>query len=171
MGVSPTNVELRDGRMFLRDAELHAALRFFPGDWLLFSRWGEPWFSRHPRMLSNPLHALFSQNKFFPVVCAALGVEIPAWRRYLPSTCEPSLRDLFGADGLLKPSFGRVGEDIERIADLPAGKRLGIAMDVLLGTGLWIKQEQFTPLNLGSAAETINACVGVYCLDGDVIGG
>jgi len=171
LGVSPTNVELNDGRMSFRGAELDAALRFFPGDWLLFSRWGEPWFTRHPVALSNPLHALYSQNKFFPVVCAALGLEIPAWQRYLPHTSELSVRDLFGAAGLLKPSFGRVGEDIARIADLEPAKKVAVALDLLLGTGLWIRQEQFMPKNLGSVAEPINACVGVYCLDGEVIGG
>jgi hypothetical protein len=171
IGVSPTNVELLDGRMLYRGATLDAALRFFPGDWLLFSRWGEPWFTKHPAALSNPLHALFSQNKFFPVVCAALGLETPAWRRYLPRTTKPAVRDLFGAAGLLKPSFGRVGEDIERIHDLRPVKKVAVALDLLFCAGLWIRQEEFAPKNLGSADEPINACVGVYCLDGDVIGG
>jgi hypothetical protein len=170
VGVAPTNVELHDGQMSLAGARLDAALRFFPGDWLLFSRWGEPWFSRHPDTMSNPLHALFSQNKFFPVVCAELGIDLPAWQQYLPSTSRLALRDLLGTTDLLKPSFGRVGEDIARIADLKSARRLGLALSLLLGSGLWIKQRQFTPTNLGSATEPITACVGVYCVDGRVVG-
>src|SRR4029078_8994246 len=103
--------------------------------WLLFSRWGAPWFTRHPRALSNPLNALFSQNKFFPVLCAALGISLPAWQKYLPRTFAPSLRDFVGGSGLLKPSFGRVGEDIMRIEDLRGGRKLAVVLDLLLSAG------------------------------------
>jgi glutathionylspermidine synthase len=170
-GLAPTDVELRAGGMHAAGRPLDAALRFFPGDWLLFSRAGSAWFERHPENLSNPLGALYSQNKFFPVACAALGIETPTWARYLPRTFRLALADLRGSRDLAKPCFGRVGEDISVLDELGGRARLGIALDLLLGRGLWIRQEAFRGLNLGSAAEPIRACVGVYCVGGKVIGG
>jgi hypothetical protein len=123
-GTAPTSVELESGRMLVDGAPLNAALRFFPGDWLLFARDGERWFERHPSKLSNPLHALFSQNKFFPVVCAAGSIAAPTWQRYLPATSPLRVADLFGSPHVAKPSFGRVGEEIARIDDLSFAKRV-----------------------------------------------
>jgi len=171
IGVSPTSVELRSDGVHESGRPLDAALRFFPGDWLLFAREGAPWFERHPANLSNPLGALYSQNKFFPVACAALGIGTPTWQRYLPRTCRLALADLGRSRDLAKPCFGRVGEDIAAINDLDARSKLGIALDLLFGRGLWIRQEAFRGLNLGSASEPIRACVGVYCAGGKVIGG
>lgn len=171
IGIAPTDVELRPDGMHVSGRPLHAALRFFPGDWLLFASEGAPWFERHPANLSNPLGALYSQNKFFPVACAALGIETPTWARYLPRTFRLALADLGRSRDLAKPCFGRVGEDIAAINELDGRSKLGIALDLLFGRGLWIRQEAFRGQNLGSVAEPIRACVGVYCVGGQVIGG
>ena len=171
VGIAPTAVELRADGMHESGGQLDAALRFFPGDWLLFAGEGAPWFERHPENLSNPLGALYSQNKYFPVACAALGVATPTWARYLPRTFRLALADLGGSRDLAKPCFGRVGEDIGAIDQLDRRSRLGIALDLLFGRGLWIRQEEFRSLNLGSEAEPIRACVGVYCVGGKVVGG
>ena len=171
VGLSPTDIELRSGGMYFGGTPLDAALRFFPGDWLLFSREGAPWFERHPANLSNPLGALFSQNKYFPVICAALGIATPTWERYLPRTFRLALADLAGSRDLAKPCFGRVGEDIAMLDELDGFRRLGIAFDLLLARGLWIRQEAFRGMNLGSTSEPIRACVGIYCVGGKVIGG
>jgi hypothetical protein len=169
-GAAPTSVELDGGEMLVDGAPLAAALRFFPGDWLLFAREGEGWFSRHPHRLSNPLHALFSQNKFFPVACVAADIGAPTWASYLPATAPLRVRDLLGSPQLAKPSFGRVGEDIAQIDEMPYAKRLGIAASLLLDKGLWIRQGRFESVNLGSETEPLHACVGVYCVDGKVAG-
>jgi glutathionylspermidine synthase len=171
IGVAPTGVELRSDGMYESGRPLDAAMRFFPGDWLLFASSGAPWFERHPANLSNPLGALYSQNKFFPVACRALGIGTPTWSRYLPRTFRLTLSDLGRSRDLAKPCFGRVGEDIAAIDELDRRSKLGIALDLLLGRGLWIRQEAFQGLNLGSATEPIRACVGVYCVGGKVIGG
>jgi len=169
-GTAPTSVELESGRMLVAGAPLDAALRFFPGDWLLFARDGERWFERHPNKLSNPLHALFSQNKFFPVVCAAASIAAPTWQRYLPATSPLRVADLFGSPHVAKPSFGRVGEDIACIDDLSFAKRVRLAASVLTERGLWIRQRRFESVNLGSQREPLHACIGVYCVDGKVAG-
>lgn len=171
VGVAPTAVELRPDGVHESGRLLDAVLRFFPGDWLLFANAGAPWFERHPANLSNPLGALYSQNKFFPVACAAVGIETPTWARYLPRTFPLALADLRRSSDLAKPCFGRVGEDIAVIAELNGRSKLAIALDLLLGRGLWIRQEAFRGLNLGSATEPIRACVGIYCVGGKVIGG
>jgi len=169
-GTAPTSVTLDSGQMMVEGARLDAALRFFPGDWLLFARDGERWFEHHPSKLSNPLHALFSQNKFFPVVCAAASIAAPTWQRYLPATSPLRVGDLFGSQHLAKPSFGRVGEDVARIDELSFAKRMRLAASVLSEKGLWIRQRRFESVNLGSQGEPLHACVGVYCVDGKVAG-
>lgn len=166
IGMDPTSVELDSGEMLFEGVPLATALRFFPGDWLLFARDGAKWFAHHPQRLSNPLHALYSQNKFFPVVCAAARIDAPTWQRYLPATAQLKLRDLFGSRDVAKPSFGRVGEDIARIDELPFAKRIEIAASLLLEKGQWVRQTHFDSVNLGSEREPLHACVGVYCVNG-----
>jgi glutathionylspermidine synthase len=170
IGVAPTSIELDAGRMLVDGQPLDAALRFFPGDWLLFSREGTPWFARHPASLSNPLHALFSQNKFFPVACATAEVAIPTWQRYLPLTAALRIVDLVGSSDVAKPSFGRVGEGIDAIPRIKIRDRIGIAMDVLLGEGSWVRQARFDSINVGSRREPRHVCIGVYCVDGKTVG-
>ena len=169
-GTAPTSVELDAGRMLVDGSALDAAVRFFPGDWLLFARDGESWFERHPRKLGNPLHSLFSQNKFFPVACAAASIAAPTWRRYLPATSPLRVTDLFRSQHVAKPSFGRVGEDVACIGDLSFAKRVRLATSVLGEKGLWIRQRRFESVNLGSKSEPLHACIGVYCVDGKVAG-
>ncbi len=170
IGVAPTSIELDEGQMLVAGKPLDAALRFFPGDWLLFSREGTPWFAQHPASLSNPLHALFSQNKFFPVACAAADVEIPTWQRYLPPTAALRIVDLVGSSDVAKPSFGRVGEGIAAISRIRMRDRIGIAMHLLLGKGTWVRQKKFDSINVGSHGEPQHVCIGVYCVDGKTVG-
>ncbi|HEY3517911.1 MAG TPA: hypothetical protein VGL98_12765, partial [Gammaproteobacteria bacterium] len=118
----------------------------------------------------NPLHALFSQNKFFPVVCAAASIAAPMWQRYLPATSPLRIGDLFGSPHVAKPSFGRVGEDVARIDELSFAKRVRLAASVLSEKGLWIRQRRFESVNLGLQSEPLHACIGVYCVDGKVAG-
>jgi glutathionylspermidine synthase len=170
IGVAPTSIELDAGRMLVDGKPLDAALRFFPGDWLLFSREGTPWFARHPTSLSNPLHALFSQNKFFPVACATADVAIPTWQRYLPQTAALGIADLVVSSDVAKPSFGRVGEGIAAIPRIRMRDRVGIAMDVLLAKGTWVRQARFDSVNVGSQREPRHVCIGVYCVEGKAVG-
>ncbi len=170
IGIAPTSIELEAGGMLVDGQPLDAALRFFPGDWLLFSREGTPWFARHPATLSNPLHALFSQNKFFPVACAAADVELPTWQRYLPRTAALRIVDLVGSSDIAKPSFGRVGEGIAAIPRIRMRDRICIAMHVLLSKGTWVRQARFNSINVGSNREPQHVCIGVYCVDGKAVG-
>jgi len=113
---------------------------------------------------------VFSQNKFFPVACAAASIAAPTWRRYLPATSPLRVTDLFRSQHVAKPSFGRVGEDVACIGDLSFAKRVRLATSVLGEKGLWIRQRRFESVNLGSKSEPLHACIGVYCVDGKVAG-
>lgn len=170
IGLSPVHIDLGSGRSLLNHRKLDVILRFFPGDWLLFSKLGKKWFEHSPENLINPLHSIYSQYKYFPVILDNMRTQFPTWYQHLPKTKKIQLIDLLYSDDLIKPTFGRVGEDIHQIETLSLVKKIKLAIKVSLSDGLWIQQKKFKPLNLGNDREPMIVCVGVYCLNGEVIG-
>lgn len=168
--LSPENFELVPSKTKLNGRKLDVILRFFPGDWLLFSKMGKKWFENPMDNLVNPMQSIFSQNKYFPVLFEEFEEQFPNWFWYLPETKKLRLVDLLISRDLIKPSFGRVGEDIQLIPNLNLAKKFKISLQLLASTGLWIKQKKYKPMNLGTLNEPMIACVGVYCLNGEVIG-
>jgi glutathionylspermidine synthase len=123
--------------------------------------------------LCNPASAILTQSKRFPLVWDELPLHLPTWAALLPKTYDA--RDLarhgISADSVVfKPAFGRVG-DMIRIPGLTTGKEADrIHRAVRRDPGSWIAQQCFSAVPLATQTGNVFPCIGVYTLDGAVIG-
>ena len=93
------------------------------------------------------------------------------WRALLPETRR--LRDapwLTSSDWVLKPALGRVGEGIglKGVVDSKELRRLERA--ARWWPGAWVAQRRFDTLPVEVGGTHVFPCLGVYTLDGRVIG-
>lgn len=147
-----------------------AVVRFFPAEWLpncgRSSGWGR--FFRGARTpVSNPATAVFSQSKRFPLVWSALATSVDAWRRWLPETRDP--REVEWArdeSWVVKPAFGRVGEDVGIRGLRTAKEWAAITRGVTRHPGEWVAQRRFDAV----AVDGRFPCLGVFTVDGRAAG-
>jgi len=150
--------------------------RFFPADWLTALPYRCQWWhllgnSRTP--LCNPASTILTQSKRFPLTWNGLPLHLPTWEALLPKTFD--VRDL-GRRGIsaesvvFKPAFGRVG-DMIKMPGVTAGKEADkINRSIRRYPGLWVAQECFKAVPMPTATGDLFPCIGVYTLDGAVIG-
>jgi hypothetical protein len=71
---------------------------------------------------------------------------------------------------VLKPVFGRVGEDvaIAGVTDKPAYER--ILKEATRNPKDWVAQRRFESIPLDGPAGSVYPCVGVFTLDGRTVG-
>jgi hypothetical protein len=176
--VSPAHLRWRDGRASLETAWIRgpvdAVLRFFPAEWMdnlpRACGW-RSYFQPTTTPVSNPASALLTQSKRFPLTWRALATPMPAWRAFLPDTRDPRDVRWGGSDEwVLKPALGRVGEDVLIAGITPPQDAPRIARDVQRHPDHWIAQRRFvaTPMPIGESSRY--PCVGVYTVDGRVVG-
>lgn len=175
---SPSHLRWRDRHAELSagwwEGPLDLVVRFFPGDWLgeLPARTGWPLlFAGAQTPLSNPATAILTQSKRFPLVWDALRIPLPAWRAYLPDTRDPREAPWATSDEwIVKPALGRVGEGVGMRDAVTAAEMKRIRRHVRWWPGAWVAQRRFmlVPLEIGGAR--VFPCLGVYTLDGRVVG-
>ena len=175
---SPSHLRWQDGRAHLDTAwwkgELDLVIRFFPAEWLgeLPGNCGWPMLFAGARTpLSNPATAILTQTKRFPLVWDRLRTPLPAWRAHLPETRDPRDAPWRRSDEwIVKPALGRVGEGIGMADAVPAADMRRIERHARWWPGHWIAQRRFrvTPIEIGGRA--VFPCLGVYTLDGRVVG-
>ena len=175
---SPSHLRWYGGRASLSaewwTGPLDLVVRFFPADWLggLAESTGWPHFFAGARTpLSNPATAILTQTKRFPLIWDDLVTALPTWRALLPETRR--LRDapwLTSNDWVLKPALGRVGEGIglKGVVESKELRRIGRAARWL--PGAWVAQRRFDTLPVEVGGTQVFPCLGVYTLDGRVIG-
>jgi hypothetical protein len=177
--VSPDHLRWEDGKPFLAtdwsDAPVDFIFRFFPTEWLpeLPRRCG--WWqllggSRVP--LCNPGSAIVTQSKRFPLVWDQLSSPLAAWKSLLPLTFDPRRvhGSLTGGQRVLKSAFGRVGDMIKIEGVTPEKEARLIERSVRKYPRNWIAQERFEAVPFRAAAGDVYPCIGVYTLNGKVVG-
>jgi glutathionylspermidine synthase len=176
--VSPKNLKWRGGRATLSTAfavgELAAVVRLSPGEWLpsMCDRSGwEPWFGESTTPLSNPGKALVLQSKRFPLVWDELKTDLTAWRTLLPQTvCPSEVSKLDCEDLVVKPAFGRVGEDVAISGVTNSQEYSRILRAVRKRETDWIAQKRFQVVPVTTMQGDVFPCVGVYAVNGKVAG-
>ena len=173
--VAPTQLRWDDAGRASVDAEwfrgpCDAIVRFYPAEWLpnCERRCGWTRFFRGGRTpASNPATALLTQSKRFPLVWSELRTPLDEWRRRLPETRDP--RDVpweRDASWVVKPAFGRVGEDVG-IREARTEKEWAvIAKAARKHAPGWVAQRTF-------GAEPVDGeypCLGVFTVGGKVSG-
>jgi glutathionylspermidine synthase len=151
---------------------LDLVFRFFPAQWL----------PRLPRQtgwqqlagggpVCNPVAAVLTQGKRFPVVWNRLATPLPTWRVLLPETRDP--RRVPPGDGdswVLKPALGHEGQDVGIRGVTDADDWRGIRRRAWWCPGAWAAQRRFVPWALPTPEGPMYPCLGMYVIDGRAAG-
>ncbi len=175
---SPAHLEWVEGRAHLAlgamRQPLDAVVRFFPAEWLPDLPHRAGWrflFAGSKTALSNPATAVVTQHKRWPLVWDRLKTPLPTWRALLPETHAPADVPWMTSDEwVVKPVLGRAGDGIGIAGVSPADDMRRIVHQVRWWPAAWIAQRRFDtlPIQIGNSA--VFPCLGVYTLDGRVIG-
>ncbi len=173
--LAPDAVRWREGRATTHDGRpLDAIFRFYPGEWLpelgFFSGWKN--FVRGTRTpRCNPVSALVSQSKRFPLACRRLGLRLPTWEALVPETRDP--REVPGSeidDWVFKPALGRVGEGIGLAGATEPRELAKIRRAARRHSRHWAAQRRFSALPWPTDEGPRFPCLGVYVVNGRAAG-
>lgn len=177
---APDHLRWENGKAFLTAdwarGPVDFVFRFFPAEWLPLLPRKCAWphlLGDSQTPLCNPALALISQSKRFPLVWNELPFRMPAWEALLPATFE--LRDarrrgLAEESLVFKPIFGRVGDMIKMHGVTPEKDLRAIHRSIRRHPELWIAQQRFDAVPLPTPSGDVFPCIGVYTLNGTVIG-
>jgi glutathionylspermidine synthase len=154
--------------------QLAMVVRLSPAEWLPSmcekSCWA-PWFAESVTPLSNPGKALVLQSKRFPLVWNELKTDLAMWRKLLPPTsCPSEIKKLDRDDLVLKPAFGRVGEDVAIRGLTEPRQHQEILRAARRQESLWVAQERFDVVPVPTAEGNVFPCIGAYTVNGEMAG-
>lgn len=148
-------------------------VRFFPAEWLPNLRprsaWGA-WFCGGKTLMSNPGSAILIQSKRFPLTWKDLKTPLPTWQTLLPETRCPAEVTIDSDDWVLKPVFGRVGEDIAISGVTEQRAYKAIIKDAKRHPANWAAQRRFATVPIETHEGMRYGCLGLFTLDGHTIG-
>ena len=151
-----------------QEGEIDGIVRFFPLEWFENLPYNSDWqgyFDCDTPSCNHPV-AILAQSKRLPLIWDKLGVEIPAWKRFLPETKDPGSIAPGDNDWIYKPALGRVGGDIS-IKGAVSEKELDkIKNAVQKKPKNWVAQRMFksVPLTAGDG-KSYHLCVGVFTVN------
>jgi glutathionylspermidine synthase len=171
--VGPRNVVWKGGRVFLKSEsgllEMGAVIRFFPAEWLpeTHSKNWEGWFSGSETVLCNPGTAILLQTKRFPLVWDRLGSRLSTWQKLLPITIgAEQIADFAETDWVIKPAFGRVGEDVGMQGVVNEAEICRLRREAKRKPREWVLQRRFRTLPVRVNNGNIYPCIGVFTVNG-----
>jgi nucleoside-diphosphate-sugar epimerase/glutathionylspermidine synthase len=153
---------------------LDLLFRFLPAEWLPQMLPAATWhrlFAGGQTLLCNPVHAILSQSKRFPLVWDRLETPLPTWRALLPETRSPTeVPDLERGHWVLKPALGHEGHNVRLHAVTAPDEWLRLLRSVRKRPDSWAAQRRFDPIPLPTPEGLLYPCLGVYVIDGRVAG-
>jgi glutathionylspermidine synthase len=175
---SPRNLNWTERRAaldtgFERGKPAHV-VRLSPGEWLP-GQCGEQalamWFGLSATPISNPGTALILQSKRFPLIWDSLRCDLTAWRQLLPETrCPQEVKSLPNSNWVVKPAFGRVGEDVG-VPEVTTGAEYAeIWRAMRKNPHLWVAQKKFEVVPVTTDRGEVYPCIGVYTVNGKFAG-
>lgn len=176
--VAPDHLRWNNGRASFStewfDGPADLVFRFFPGEWLpnLPANCGrEQFFQNDSAPICNPATALLTQSKRFPLVWESLQTEVSAWKKFLPTTCDPKKADWSSSENwVLKPALGRVGEFIGLNGATDEKEWKVIRKSVRKHPDNWVAQQRFEAVPLVVGGKKYFPCFGIYTIDGRAAG-
>jgi len=178
--VAPDHLRWENGRAFVAtdwaQGPVDFVFRFFPADWLTSLPRRCAWWHLLGSSLTplcNPGSTIISQSKRFPLLLDELQIRLPTWETLLPRTFDgwkiQRNRQPTGSY-VFKPAFGRVGDMIKMHGVTSEKEARKIDRSIRRHPKLWVAQERFDAVPLSTPAGDVYPCIGVYTLNGDVIG-
>jgi glutathionylspermidine synthase len=172
--VSPEHLKWKDGHAKIRNKfaqrDVAAIVRFFPADWLANLNNWTSYLGDGATPISNPATALLVQSKAFPLVWDELDTDLRLWRQLLPETMGAQRLEHIADDWVLKPVFGRVGEDVGVPGITSTDDMKRILRSAKHDPQSWIVQRRFRPVPLSTPEGEIYPCIGVYTVNGRAVG-
>jgi glutathionylspermidine synthase len=171
----PSQLRWQDGfaqAMVGRDRiRLDAVFRFFPAEWLPRLGVSPAWWRAVDfggTRWVNPVSAVLTQSKRFPLVWPRLSASVPTWRSLVPETRSP--RDVDDAEWVWKPALAHEGYDVGIAGVTERAAQARIARSARLAPWRWAAQRRFHAASLPTPDGPRFPCVGVYVVDGRVAG-
>jgi glutathionylspermidine synthase len=177
--VSPTHISWREGRAtlvaeWLREPVMvDGIFRFFPAEWLpqlgRRANWSAWLDEAVPHC--NPVSALLTQSKRFPLVWDRLQTAVPTWRALLPETRDPRRVDWRNDERwIVKATLGRVGEDIGMRGVTPQRDWRRMVRSVRWRPRHWVAQRRFPAAPIDTPDGPRYPCLGVFVVNGRCCG-
>jgi glutathionylspermidine synthase len=153
----------------LDNEEIGGVVRFYPVEWfpMIPKKYWEGYCGTDIPLCNHPA-ALLTQSKRLPLIWDRLGVDIPAWKKLLPETCDPRKMPANSEEWIYKPAMGRVGGGISIKGAVKEKELKKINKFAKRYPKEWIAQKMFKSLPLGE--DKLHMCIGVFTVDGKAAG-
>ncbi len=157
-----------------KELAIDAIVRFYQGEWLakLPPDCGWKWlFFGGKTPVSNPLPAVLTESKRFPLTWDMLLSKMNRWRVLLPECRDPreGCREI-GDEWVLKAAFSNTGDDVH-LRETTDGEAWGkLLRSVESHPERWILQRRFVPAPISSRLGPVYPCIGVYTINGRAAG-
>lgn len=156
-----------------KEGKIDGIVRFFPLEWLANLPKKSNWKGYYDceTVSCNHAAAIFAQSKRLPLIWDKLGIEIPAWKKFLPETKNPKDIKKDENGWIYKPALGRVGEGISIKEAISEKELKQIRKSAQRNQREWIAQKRFIshPVKAENGEE-YHLCIGVFTIDGKSAG-
>ena len=170
---APDHVRWEDRNAFSiikgQECPLDGIVRFFPLEWLVNLPKNSRWQGYYDCLTPSCNHpaAIFAQSKRLPLIWDSLGINVPAWKQFLPDTFDPGQISPDDENFIFKPALGRVGEGISIREVISEKEMMQIKKAVKKKPENWVSQRSFKSIPISADdGETYHLCVGVFTVDG-----
>lgn len=173
--VTPQQLEWRGTELKLKGESMRVGcgVRFFQAEWLPHLR-GIEWrkfFRGAETPLTNPGMAIIGESKRLPLIWDRLKTPVPAWRKYLPETRDPTEVPWQKDESwILKTPYCNNGDTVSHPGTMPAREWRRVSWSARLFPGQWLAQRRFEPEWLETPIGRVQVCIGVYAIDGEPVG-
>jgi glutathionylspermidine synthase len=156
--------QLRAG-LAVPQTRVDAVFRFVPGDWVEALDHETDWPQLfRSSVVSNPLSALLTQSKRFPLTWPQLLTDLPTWRAMTPEVARPEHATGW-SDLVLKPAFGHEGFFVTMTGVASDEQRAAVAQHLEREPEAWVAQRRFTMLPTATPDGPRFLCVGIYVVN------
>ncbi len=168
----------RGGHAYLHqnhaDTAIDAVLRFYQAEWLTNRPRPTGWqhyFVGGKTPVTNPPAAILTESKGFPLVWDRLRTPMDTWRELLPVTRSVHGTQWRNSDHwILKGKYSNNGDEVIFPDKADPGTVRRLARSLWWSPRAWVLQERFNATPLDTPAGPMNACLGVYVVEGEPVG-
>jgi len=151
-----------------------AVVRFYQAEWISRLPEKAAWryfFRGGKTPVANPVLAVISESKRFPLTWNKISGELPTWRALLPETHDPRDVPWSRDDGwLVKTAMCNTGDTVSIRELMQPNHWLQTRLHVLLFPAKWVAQRRFESVIVSTPVGPRHVCIGVYTVNGRAAG-